>query len=410
MAALIITSGFILVSVSYARGASDTVYSDTSVSPTPGTKEDRGVDYTYIPPTEIKDNPKPIATEVPEEPFVPATEMDLDPSSITVFINKEYSLPKNYKPEELVIPNIYFDLKYYDERTMLRPEAAAAIERLFLAASNEGYTLCGVSGYRSYTRQYKIFTENILTKGKEHTLQYSAVPGTSEHQTGLAMDLSCSSLKNDLSSTFADTPEGIWLAKNAYRFGFIIRYPEGKADITGYAYEPWHIRYLGKGLAKYLYENDLTLEDYYNYTPSKDFDFLSLYADLINITPAPSGFPLDGEGFVLGENGEIIEGELGEVANPTDNEDSTKDDPKDDEPDIGVTPTPTVVPQITPTPTVTPTEDTTTDEDGTTDPDNDNTVTDDSSQPGDNAQTGVTPTVAPDSDIEDGSTDITGTP
>lgn len=416
MAALILTCGIIFVSVSYARGASDIdVTSDAAISPTPEARGNRGDDYTYIPPTEVKDNPKPIPTEAePEETFVPATEMDLDPSSITVFVNKEHALPKDYKPAELVIPNIYFDLTYYDERTMMRPEAAAAIEKLFTAAKNAGYQLCGVSGYRSYTRQKKIFTENILTKGKAHTLQYSAVPGTSEHQTGLAMDLSCASLKFDLSSTFAKTPEGIWLADNAYRFGFTIRYPEGKADITGYAYEPWHIRYVGKGLAKYLYDNDLTLDEYYKYTPSKDFDFLTLYADLINITPAPTDFPLDGEGFVLGENGEIIEGELGNAANPTDKGGATKDDTKGGKPDSlsptptiapqvtstptiapQVTPTPTIAPQVTSTPTIAPANGGRNGDGTTTDPGN-NTGTGDTSQTGDNTGTEVTPTISAD--------------
>jgi D-alanyl-D-alanine carboxypeptidase len=306
---------------------------------------------TYITSTPA-DEPAvvPTPTEEPEEPFVPATEMDLDPSSITVFVNKEHSLPKKYIPENLVTVNVYFHLLSYDERTMMRPEAAEALEQLFASAEEAGYKLSGVSGYRSYTRQYNIFTNNILTKGKEHTLKYSAAPGTSEHQTGLAMDVSCESLRYDLSTSFSETPEGIWLSQNAYHYGYIIRYPKGKGDITGYAYEPWHIRYVGKGLAKYLYENDLTLEEYYKYTPSEGFDYEALYADLINITPSlipsispsitPSltpgitPIPTGADGVIVDENGEIIDGEPGVELSPTISPEITV------KPTISLTPTP----------------------------------------------------------------------
>lgn len=295
-------------------------------------------DYTYIPPTTIEeDTSAPTVTEVP---FVPATEMDLDPNSITVFVNKEYALPPDYLPSDLVTPDIYFHLAYYDDRTLMRKEAADAIEDLFAAAKADGCSLSGVSGYRSYQRQKKIFINNILTKGKTHTLKYSAVPGTSEHQTGLVMDISSASLKYDLRDDFIDTPEGQWVAKNAHRFGFIVRYPNGKAEITGYSYEPWHIRYVGKPLAKYLYDNDLTLEEYYNYTPSPDFDFEAVYASLINykrpVTPTPIPTPaITGED-VLDENGEIIDGE-GDGTNP---DGTTPEDSKDDQGDKTPMPSP----------------------------------------------------------------------
>lgn len=294
-------SGIIFVAISHPDKASvkdedqsAPVSSDITGAITDIDDLDDGGSSTYFPPIPEEDYPSPGATPTvePEIPFVPAAEMDLEPSSITVFVNKEFALPKKYKPDDLITPNVYFDLSYYDDRTLLRSEAAKALERLFAAAYRDGYKLSGVSGYRSYSRQYQIFTNNILTKGKAHTLKYSAVPGTSEHQTGLAIDVSCESLGYDLSTSFSDTPEGKWLADNAYRFGYIIRYPKGKGSITGYAYEPWHIRYVGKGLAKYLYENDLTLEEYYKYEPSKNFDFEAKYADLINITPTPTVTPI----------------------------------------------------------------------------------------------------------------------
>ncbi len=299
-------------------------------------------DYTYIPPTVTED--AGTAPDITEEPFVPATEIDLDPNSITVFVNKEYALPKDYQPEDLVTPDIYFNLSYYDERTLMRKDAAKAIEALFTAANEDGCSLSGVSGYRSYQRQKKIFLNNIVTKGKTHTLKYSAVPGTSEHQTGLVMDISCASLRYDLNAKFIKTPEGQWVAENAHRFGFIVRYPDGKSDITGYSYEPWHIRYVGKALAKYLYEHDLTLEEYYNYTPSPDFDFEAVYASLINYKPPVTATipPISGEDLVLGEDGEIVDGDIDGETDP-----DSKGDPGDskgDDPAGGKTPTPAPTP------------------------------------------------------------------
>lgn len=260
---------------------------------------DSSGNYTYIPPSyeyddnnnynkEEEDMPNNIPTKAP---WTPATEMDLNPKSITVYINKEHCLPKYYVPENLVVPNIAFDITGNAERKYMRIEAAEAIEKMFAAALEDGLTLYGVSGYRSYSRQREIFLNNIVHKGKKHTLQYSAAPGTSEHQTGLAMDVSSKSIRYKLLPSFAKCDEGKWLANHAHEYGFIIRYPMDQYDITGYAYEPWHIRYVGEDLADYLYTNDMTLDEYYEYEPSEGFDYEKTYADLINyrppITPTP---------------------------------------------------------------------------------------------------------------------------
>ncbi len=281
--------------------------------------------YTYIPPVfeyddnnQIEDVTNMDEIIPTEAPWTPATQMDLEPSSITVFVNKEFALPEDYVPKNLEIPNVLFDIEGYDERKLLRPEAARALEQLFAAAQADGYTLYGVSGYRSYARQTMIFKDNIVKKGKKHTLKYSAVPGTSEHQTGLAIDVSTKQMKYRLVTTFANSPEGKWLAEHAHTYGYIIRYPKNRSNITGYAYEPWHIRYVGKDLAQYLYINDLTLEEYYRYTPSEDFDFEKQYAELINYTPpiTPTPIPdetisplpgdLDGDGIVDDLDGDGI--------------------------------------------------------------------------------------------------------
>lgn len=354
---VVLTIGIVFFTFSKPNSASSSYDFDSSdaISVTDKTDNDT---YTTANPS---DAPAAVPTPAadPDAPFVPATEMDLDPSSITVFVNQEHTLPKDYVPKNLVTVNVYFHLTTYDDRTLMRPEAAEALENLFAAAKDSGYELSGVSGYRSYSRQYQIFTNNILTKGKAHTLKYSAVPGASEHQTGLAIDISCKSLHYDLSESFSETPEGIWVAENAYKYGYIIRYPKDKADITGYAYEPWHIRYVGKRLAKYLYENDLTLEEYYHYTPSKDFDFEKVYAYLINITPSPapriSVTPSitpeptgAADGIIIDENGEIIDDEPDSEPDPTAAPEIT------DSPSISLTPVPedgqnevTVTPAVT---------------------------------------------------------------
>lgn len=279
--ALTLVSGTVFLAVSHKNDKSVSAESDNSKS-----------DFTYITP-QLQEEEEENDTEDVIEPkvdkvvtsFVPATKIDLNTSSITLYVNREYPLPKEYKPEDLVRPNVAFDLTSSGDKTLMRSEAAKALEKLFRAAQKDGITLIGVSAYRSYDRQFKIFTNNMITKGQKHTFQYSAIPGTSEHQTGLSIDISGSTMKNKLTDAFADTMEGAWVAKNSYKYGYIIRYPKDKADITGYAYEPWHIRYVGRGLAYYLHTNNLTLDEYYKYTPSPDFDFEKVYADIINYAP-----------------------------------------------------------------------------------------------------------------------------
>lgn len=248
------------------------------------TNSDSDSDFTYISPITRE---KKKETEAVLKSFVPDRTLNLDRNSITFLVNKEYSLPKNYVPKDLVIPNVEFNTKGIEERKHMRAPAAKALEKLFNAAKKEGYHLIGVSGYRSYNRQYQIFINNLITKGKVHTLKYSAVPGTSEHQTGLAIDITSEALHDRLVTSFANTPEGIWISKNSYLYGFIVRYAKNKESITGYAYEPWHIRYVGKGLATYLYKHNMTLDEYYNYKPGKNFDFELKYAKIINFKPTP---------------------------------------------------------------------------------------------------------------------------
>jgi hypothetical protein len=152
------------------------------------------------------------------------------------------------------------------------------LELLFQGAEYYGYTLQGVSGFRSYERQKTIYEYNLVNNGFDYTQVYSAMPGTSEHQTGLAMDITCPSLHGRLSDKFGDMKEGKWLAKNCYKYGYIVRYPKNKSDVTGYGYEPWHIRYVGYDLAKYLHDKDITLDEYYEYKMDINMINRSVYA------------------------------------------------------------------------------------------------------------------------------------
>lgn len=155
--------------------------------------------------------------------------------------NKTYSLPWNYG-------------------SGLTAEMNSALNKMFAAAASAGYNLYVRSGYRSYSRQNTLYNNYCKRDGKAAADTYSARPGHSEHQTGLAADI------NSLETSWGKTPEGKWLAANCYKYGFIIRYPAGKEDKTGYQYEPWHVRYLGVETATAVYKSGLCLEEYLGIT------------------------------------------------------------------------------------------------------------------------------------------------
>jgi len=185
-----------------------------------------------------------------------------DPTDLLVLVNKEYNLPSDYTPPDLVEPNITFSFSEDLPKRLLRREAAEALEALFGRAAADGVQLAAVSGYRSYDRQKVIFNHRAQERGFEVANRTSAYPGQSEHQTGLAMDVSGSSVGYGLVQSFGETAEGIWLAENAPDFGFIIRYPRGREGETGYSYEPWHLRYVGVEAAREISQRGLILEEY----------------------------------------------------------------------------------------------------------------------------------------------------
>lgn len=184
-----------------------------------------------------------------------------DPTDTLILVNKYNRAPS--VPLALVKPNVTPTRPEIAENTYMQPEAAAALESLFAGALEEDIILYATSGFRSYSTQKAIF-ERKLDKMSERTANASvAKPGYSEHQTGLAMDVEGhSSLGSGLVDDFGKTPEGIWLAENCHEYGFIIRYPEGETNITGYIYEPWHIRYVGKEAAEEIAALDITFEEY----------------------------------------------------------------------------------------------------------------------------------------------------
>jgi D-alanyl-D-alanine carboxypeptidase len=187
-----------------------------------------------------------------------------NPTNILAMVNKEYTLPEKYEPSDLVTPNVEFSFGEADvPQRYLREEAAKALEELFKLAEADNIELFAVSGYRSYSRQQGIFNVEKNDKGEEQALQAVALPGQSEHQTGLAVDVSSRSVNLEIVEEFGETKEGQWVRENAHRAGFIIRYPKGKESITGYQYEPWHLRYVGKEQASVIYKNELTLEEYF---------------------------------------------------------------------------------------------------------------------------------------------------
>lgn len=193
-----------------------------------------------------------------------------DPKSAQVVVNKQRKLPDGYIPPDLTIPEVPF---YFDEdlpKKQLREEAAKMLEEMFASAKKEGIEIVAASGYRSYERQKKIYEGYVAEYGEEKANTFSAKPGTSEHQTGLAMDVTSAKMSFQLDQSFRQTEEGEWLANHAHEYGFVIRYPKGKDDITGYTYEPWHLRYVGKDIATEIHSQSSTLEEFFGFQPAGD--------------------------------------------------------------------------------------------------------------------------------------------
>ena len=195
-----------------------------------------------------------------------------DPTSIWVVVNKKRSLnPINYMPVDLTVPNVPLRVPG-NESMQLRKPAADGLEKLFAGAKADGLNLMLSSGYRSYTYQTNLYNGYVANSSVAEADRSSARPGHSEHQTGLAADVEPLSKTCEVDPCFAQTPEGKWIVANAYKYGFILRYPADKVGVTGYEYEPWHIRYVGTQLATELYTTHTeTLEEFFGLGPAPSY-------------------------------------------------------------------------------------------------------------------------------------------
>lgn len=172
-------------------------------------------------------------------------------------VNQTYRLTEHYRPPDLVRPAV----RGAGSSILMREEAAKSLETMFAAAKEEGYQLVAISGFRSYETQRVIYQRKIRTVGAAKAALLVAQPGSSEHQLGLAMDLGRKASAN-LNQAFGRSKEGQWVAQNAHRFGFIVRYKAEWTEVTGYADEPWHIRYVGMAHAEEIVRRNIPLEEY----------------------------------------------------------------------------------------------------------------------------------------------------
>ncbi|EFM10624.1 peptidase M15B and M15C DD-carboxypeptidase VanY/endolysin [Paenibacillus curdlanolyticus YK9] len=218
----------------------------------------------------------------------PASADDEAMTTCLLYVSKDpaSALADTFVPKDLVEVNVptAYDIKgehvkelskddqnsLYNEKLMVK-EAADALEKLFAAAKKDKMELYAYSGYRSYTTQELVYQRNVKRLGKEEADRVSAIPGHSEHQTGLTMDITSKALmdiysknkdKSPLIKDFGQDPEGIWLKEHAHEYGFIMSYPEDKEAVTGYSYEPWHYRYVGVEAAANMHEAGQTLGEY----------------------------------------------------------------------------------------------------------------------------------------------------
>lgn len=181
-----------------------------------------------------------------------------DADGLLFLVNRQYTLSAGYTPADLEMSDVPGQVR------RMRPDAAAALKEMFLACKEETKCqLLSISGFRSYEKQAGIYARKLRSVKKDvaKAQEYVAPPGASEHQTGMAMDIGQKN-KTHLEVSFRDTEGGKWCAENCWRFGFILRYGDGEEweRITGYKYEPWHFRYVGKEFAKEIHEANIPLE------------------------------------------------------------------------------------------------------------------------------------------------------
>lgn len=190
-----------------------------------------------------------------DNPYYTNTKPSTNLNTELILVNKYNYVTENYVPENLQPLNT----SYARSGMQLVDIAKEAFESMSDDAKKEGMNIIAMSSYRSYDYQVNLYNNYVKTDGKEAADTYSARPGYSEHQTGLAVDVYNLELPY---TSFEETEEFNWMQENAYKYGFILRFPKDKVDITGYQYEAWHYRYVGKEVAKYIHNHNMTLEEY----------------------------------------------------------------------------------------------------------------------------------------------------
>ncbi|MGB2787533.1 MAG: M15 family metallopeptidase [Candidatus Saccharimonadaceae bacterium] len=211
--------------------------------------------------TEEPEKPKAVTIKLPNTAEIPALKQDYaKDSSLWRVVGKKYPLDDaHYVPEGLTLATVASRTDKSQLERSMRSDIMPEIEKLFNAAKAEGYDLMIGSCYRSYEQQNIYFSNYSRLYCQAEAETFSAHPGESEHQTGLSMDIAYVDRHCYIDQCFADTPAGKWLAENAFKYGFILRYPKGEQ--TDFIFEPWHYRYVGVDLAGALHSSGLTLDE-----------------------------------------------------------------------------------------------------------------------------------------------------
>ena len=195
-------------------------------------------------------------------PTSPTPQATCAPSDLLRLVDKDHALPDDYTPPDLVTLDPRDSSPGSATVVQLRKEAADALHSMLDAARAQNIFFLAQSAYRSYEYQNQVYAAEVRSVGQAQADRESAKPGHSEHQLGLAVDFTTRTLNFDLNQSFAATPEGRWLAQHAAEFGFVLSYPEGKEEQTGYEYEPWHYRYIGVAAAQQFVQSGQTLNQW----------------------------------------------------------------------------------------------------------------------------------------------------
>ncbi|MDB7947582.1 M15 family metallopeptidase [Faecalitalea cylindroides] len=231
----------------------------------PNYHSERAARYAVWDVKDAKERVMQVNCDMDLEPYS-NTIIQEDDTDVTMLINKFYALPEGYVPADLVPLDKYACVQGEDfscqdvEQIELRKEVYDAYIEFCDAASKENINIRAIAGYRSYDYQAGLWNYNASVYGKAYADEYYARPGQSEHNSGLCVDITF----NGYNYNEIENYDGYeWILNNAHKYGFILRYPKDKVDVTRYGYESWHFRYVGKEAAKVIYDNDWTLEEYH---------------------------------------------------------------------------------------------------------------------------------------------------